>query len=259
MPKDRLKSPLHSLRIVVTRPRHLAVDLCERLQAAGAVALQAPCIEIVDATDKPHWAEQLGDLTRFCAVVFISRNAAIYAQKLWDKLAIPMPQDRVFAVGAKTAQHLQQLGVRHVIYPQHAAGSQALLADPAFADITQGNVLIVRGEGGSETLKDALQARGVRTTYAEVYRREVPSTPLVLKTIPDAIIAASTESLYNLHQIIDPTERPAILTAQLIVASDQAQKVAATLGFKRPAVKANSATDEDMFAALLAWAAQHQA
>ena len=252
-----MNDPLHMLCIVVTRPHHLAADLCQRLSAHGAVVLEAPCIEIVDATDKPGWPELLGDLQQFCAVVFISRNAAIYGCRLFATLGLSIPQDRVFAVGAKTAQQLSDLGVSHVLYPEHGVGSRALLAQPEFANITEGNVLIVRGEGGSETLKEALDERGVNTKYAEVYRRAMPEKPMSLGlppgVAPDAILAASTESLYNLQQIIDPSEHPIIHTAQTIVASNKAQKVAAKLGFQREAIRASSATDDDMIEALLRW------
>ena len=140
-------------------------------------------------------------------IIFISVNAVIYSEEYFSQLFIePL---KIFAVGPTTAKKLTDKGVKVDAYPLENASSQELLAIPECGELTDKKILIVRGKGGSETLKNSLKVMN-QVDYLEVYRRtpceiselHVESIERFMQT-PDGIITAnSVESLFNVVKLV---------------------------------------------------------
>jgi uroporphyrinogen-III synthase len=166
---------LHDFGVLITRPAGQAARLAQSLRAAGAAPLLFPTIEIAD-TDNPVAAKsQLASLANFNWAIFISANAVektfslMTPEKTW-------PQDlATAAIGAATAQALREHGVANVLMPKDGYDSEALLALAEFQSIQHSRIVIFRGQGGRETLRQTLTARGAEVIYCETYRRIKPS------------------------------------------------------------------------------------
>jgi uroporphyrinogen-III synthase len=118
-------------------------------------------------------------------------------------------------------------------------------------------IIIFRGEGGRDLLKDTLQQRGARVDYAEVYRRVRPvAEPAALvrdwaRGAIDAAVVTSNESLENLMALLGADGQRYLLATPLIVVSRRTQDLARKLGFRQSPRLAEAASDEAIVQALL--------
>jgi uroporphyrinogen-III synthase len=90
-----------------------------------------------------------------------------------------------------------------VISPQERHDSEALLQAPRLQAVRGENIIVFRGEGGREQLRQELEARGAKVSYAQCYRRVRPvADPAALLEAWDrgqvhAVSALSAETLEN--------------------------------------------------------------
>jgi uroporphyrinogen-III synthase len=250
--------PLAGRRIVVTRPRGQAAALARQIGEAGGEAILFPAIEIAPPADAGPARALLGRLEDFDFAVFISANAAERGLAL---LGRPWPASvRAAAVGPGTRRRLEECGVREVIAPEGRADSEALLALPAFASMAGRHVAIIRGEGGREVLREALQARGAAVEYAECYRRVRPQAdPASLlsdwgRGAVHAVTIGSAEALANLRAMLGGTGARLVADTPLFVPHPRVAEEARRLGVARAVVAGPG--DGEMLAALVAYFAQ---
>lgn len=251
--------------ILVTRPAHQADGLCALIEAAGGRALRFPVLEIRPATDASAVRSGLARLADYDLAVFVSANAVNCAL---DALAPrSWPADvPIAAVGAATARALQDRGLRVSHCPETGFTSEALLALPALRDMTGRRVLILRGDGGREQLRDTLTARGAQVDYLEVYRRAQAQTdpaPLFDQWRAGAVaavLASSTDSLEKLAAIVGTLGLPLLRATPLVVPNARTLERARALGLDGTVLVAADATDAAMVAALCAhFGAAHRA
>ena len=174
--------PLAGIRVLVTRPAHQAEPFCRRLEDAGAHVTRFPVIEIQPLDDPGASPAITGLLADASLAIFISRNAVEHGIKPLLAADRWPPQITVGAVGRSTGKALADLGHPPDLVPATGFNSEALLALPQLQRLQGSRVVIFRGEGGRETLAQALRARGATVSYAEVYRRVMPArdcAPLV--------------------------------------------------------------------------------
>ena len=185
-------------------------------------------------------------LDQYDDVFFISKNAVRFGVELLEAYWPQWPNHlRWFAVGRATAQALQDVGIS-AIYPERAS-SEDLLALKPLQRISNRASLIVRGQGGRETLKEGLQARGVKVDYLEAYQRVVVEYPPADFPDGDRVVALlySGEAIAHLQQTVGP----AALRYELIVPSERLQIMAKEMGFAKVEL-ANSQEDDAMLEVL---------
>jgi len=252
MPAD-----LQGLRVLVTRPQQQAAPLCAKLAQAGAVAVPFPTLEIVPVTEQDPDAASLRrcflNLDQYHAVLFVSANAARLAHAWIDHYWPQLPlRVHWLAVGQATAAALTQLGFN----ASGAAGgmdSEALLASPQLQRLEHTKILICRGEGGRELLRDTLVSRGATVDYAELYRRQRPPyraeeiESRIYDLLPSAMLVSSGEALTNLLTLTGGRQ---LLNIALVVPSQRVAEQAQAAGFKTVITAAN-ATDDAMITALV--------
>jgi uroporphyrinogen-III synthase len=215
--------PLAGLGIVITRPRKAAQSMAEELSAAGARPIVFPALEILDATDAQRLEAALATLPKSDVAIFVSANAVEKGLEAARRRGPWPARTRVAAVGELTAAALRQAGFPEVIVPATRFDSDALLERPELQSVGGSHILVFRGEGGRERLKEVLEARGARVTYAEVYRRARPDSdpaPLLAawgRGEVDVVGALSAETLENFIEMIGPEGRARLSATTLVV------------------------------------------
>jgi uroporphyrinogen-III synthase len=250
---------LSGVTVVVTRPAHQAETLCQSIEAAGGIAVRFPLLAILPSSDTAAAAAQLAQLERFHLAIFVSANAVTAALTMLASHPGWPPALAIAAVGQATARALTAHGL-HVAHVAPAPyNSEALLTLPALQSVQGQRVLIIRGEGGRETLAQTLRDRGAEVAYAECYRRAMPDTDTEVlyrvweSTRPSCLVVTSNEGLENLYQLVDEQHRADLLAAQLVVVSERAVTLARSLGFSKPPIVSSAASDEAIEAAIEAW------
>ena len=248
-----LLQPLTGLHVLVTRPAAQSEVLSNDLQAAGAQVTRWPALQIVPLNYAlPE--------TRYDLLIFVSANAVQHGQNLLTQ----QPQARLAAVGPTTAAALHTLGQRVDAVPEQGADSEALLAHPLLQPPPP-HILLVRGQGGRELLRDELRARGSQVTVLETYTRQMtqPDAAAVhalqqalQDELIDIVTATSVDVLHALHtQLGDCLLQPGLT---LLAGSARIAQAALDMGWPGEYVLARSPQDRDLLTALSLWHARQR-
>jgi len=244
-PATRLKG----LGVVLTRPKGAVVELERELATAGARVLHFPALEITPIGESAALDAALATLARQDMAIFVSANAVEMGLAALRERSIEWPKRvPVAAVGEMTAQALRNSGFPDVISPTERFDSDALLERPELQAVSGGNIIVFRGEGGRERLREVLESRGARVTYAECYRRSRPDTD------PAPLLAAwsrgevhvvgvlSGETLENFVEMIGPEGRSKLAATVLVVTHEAIARHADAKRFGRVLVSRPGAT-----------------
>ncbi|HXS51624.1 MAG TPA: uroporphyrinogen-III synthase [Usitatibacter sp.] len=166
---------LDGLGVIVTRPRPAAEALAAALAEEGARAFVFPSLAIEAAPLSQRSLEALGRLADCTLAIFISANAVEHGLAAARRAGPWPPRARVAAVGEATAAALRNSGFEAVISPRERHDSEALLALPELRAVKGENIIVFRGEGGREFLREGLESHGAHVAYVECYRRARPS------------------------------------------------------------------------------------
>lgn len=216
---------LQGMGIVITRPRPAAEALAAALSAVGARPFVFPALAIEDIPPTDALEAALARLPHAALAIFVSAHAvqkglaAAARHGAWPAAA------EVAAVGEATAQALRNSGFARVISPRERHDSDALAELPELqAECVSGqNVVIFRGEGGRERLRQLLEERGARVSYAECYRRVRPQAdpgPLLqswARGEVQAVSALSAETLENFVAMVGTEGASRLASAVLVV------------------------------------------
>ena len=197
-------------RLLLTRPADESAQLAATLAAQDVFSYSLPLLQIDALAESAEQRALILDLHRYCAVIVVSKPAARFGLALLDRYWPQPPQaPRWFAVGAATAQILQEYGLS-AMYPAQGDASEALLAMPelsAALTVHSPRVLIMRGEGGREFIAERLRGQGVTVDYLQLYRRNQPAYPptLLIEQLTaqrlNGISVSSGEGLAHLLQL----------------------------------------------------------
>ena len=170
--------PVFGRRVIVTRARESASELCRRLQELGARVVEVPTIRIEPpgdggaGLDRAASALASGD---YDWVVFTSARAV-------DALLSHVPDARRFsgvsiaAVGPATTDALSRYHLIPDVVPPAGRQDAAGIVDLMRAKGGSGRVLFPRAAEGRDTLVDGLTAQGLEVDLVEAYRT-VPAEP----------------------------------------------------------------------------------
>ncbi len=234
---------LAGLSVLVTRPREQADALCEAIEAARGRPVRLPAIEIEPPGDPERAAAVLAGADRVDLLIFVSANAA---RRAFDLLPEILPETvRIAAVGRATARALDELGLPPDLVPAERYDSEGLLALPELQRMAGRRVIIVRGEGGRETLRETLEARGARVDYAEVYRRrcarrDTTNLERNWSALAEVVVVTSVEVLDCLWGMLGNTGRRQLCDTPLVVLSRRIADHARQLGCRRVVVTARA-------------------
>lgn len=216
---------LDGLGIVVTRPLRAAEVLAAELEREGARAFVFPALAIEELPPSPRLEAALETLGHATLAVFVSAHAVEMGLAAARRHRPWPPGAQVAAVGEATARALRQAGFARVVSPHGRHDSEALvaLAELQPDRVAGRDVVIFRGEGGRERLREVLEQRGARVSYAECYRRVRPqAAPGALlqawaRGEIHAVSALSGETLENFVAMIGDEGAARLAQAVLVV------------------------------------------
>jgi uroporphyrinogen-III synthase len=218
--------------VLLTRPLSQVGNLQSLLEDSDLDYVLFPAFEInkIDAVVPNE---------TYNVIIFISVNAVIHSEEYFSQLFVePL---KIFSVGPTTAKKLTDKGVKVDAYPLENASSQELLEMPECGELTDKKILIVRGKGGSQTLKNSLKAMN-QVDYFEVYRRtpcevsrlHVESIEQFMQTPDGIVIANSVESLFNVVKLVKEIRSyhvDQLKSRTLVVLSERIKVQAQSIGF----------------------------
>ncbi|MFO1391827.1 MAG: uroporphyrinogen-III synthase [Agitococcus sp.] len=224
---------LTGLRIVNTRPEQRAVQLTQALEQQGATVFSLPLLETVALELSAVSKDCLLNLDRYHSVFVVSPTAADLGL---NALADFWPQWPVgiewLAIGQSTAQVLRSYLIEPIVPKQET--SEGLLQLPQLQQLAQGQrLLVLRGEGGRNLVRDSLQNRGINVDYVDLYRRQLPQCSvqqwqLIQQQTIDVVIISSGETLKQWQQLAGQQAQ----NIPILVISPRLVKLAHQQGFK---------------------------
>ena len=170
---------------------------------------------------------------------------------------------QIVTVGQGTARQLQQDFQRAAdLLPAEGYNSEALLATPLLQQVTNKRILILKGQGGRNLLADTLSDRGAKVSYANLYRRMIPteaeqqlSAVEKAKNI-DIIVFTSGEGIMNLLSLAGETSRTWLCSISWLVIHARLVEVARQAGCENEIIVSDGPGDEHIAQCLHQWARQ---
>ncbi len=234
--------PLAGRGIVITRPAGESQQLATLIRDAGGVPLSYPAMDILDAPDPAALEAVIDRLHEFDLAIFISPTAVHRAlPRILARRALPQTL-RCAAIGPGGVRALQQFAIRDVIAPDAGSArhdSESLLATRFLQNVGGMRVVIFRGDGGRELLRDALIARGASVETVSCYRRAAPSwdgAPLaqaMARGEVAAVIVTSSEGLRRFCDRVGATGTALLRDMPLVVPHPRIAAAARAMGMNR--------------------------
>ena len=156
--------PLFGKRILVTRARAQASDFADLLEANGAEVIQFPTIKI-----QPIEGVNIPSLNEYDWVIFTSVNAVeIFYERLREngKDARAFGESNICAVGAKTVEALNRIGIHPDFVPSHARGN-AIAAE--IGEVDGRKILLPRAKIATADLPNGLREKGAQVDDVPLY------------------------------------------------------------------------------------------
>ena len=218
-----MSASLAGLGVVVTRPASAAGPIATALEHQGARVWRFPSLAIEAVEPSAELAARLQRLPQFDLAVFVSANAVERGLAVARRFS-PWPAKlEAAAVGEATAQALRAAGIASVIAPPERHDSEGLLELARLQAVHGQHVIVFRGEGGREQIRETLQARGASVEYAECYRRvrpQVDAAPLraaLAKGEIHAVSVLSGETLENFVALVGRESAARLASVALVV------------------------------------------
>ena len=245
--------------VLVTRPAGQADALCSALEERGFRAHRQPLLELCPLPAlAPADHQQLLHLDQFAHVIFISGNAVRFGmeeiESQWPQLPVGL---NWYAIGSGTARLLGDYGIVPLT-PAREMTSEGLLQLPTLQQVSGEKVLIVKGEGGRETLRTALEARGAVVNELRCYRRICPNlapgelAERLVRWQIDLVQIGSGEALTNMLALLSQGESTNLRDIALLLPSRRVAREAEAMGFTNLVVAENAA-DAALLQALENW------
>ncbi len=200
---------LQGIRVLVTRPKERAHDLCFLLEDEGAAVLALPLLELLPPQDPRPFraaAEQLG---RFTWVAFASPSGvqalceAAREAGTWDSLY----RLKVAAVGPRTAYAAREHGL-HVSIEAEGTQSTGTRLVELLREVltTDDHVLLPGAQEGRREMREGLTDAGIPFTWVAAYRSAAPEWTDEAKAVlegahPDAVVLASPRACEALWEL----------------------------------------------------------
>lgn len=249
---------LSGLKILITRPINQAENLTNAIQTYGGIPICFPTLEIVATKNKNLLPLALKKVTAYDFVIFLSPNAVFKtAALIHDILPCWPTKTKIVAIGPGTVKALKQNSLPADYYPEGNFSSESLLMLPILQNPKQKKILILQGEKGRGYLDKELQKKGAHVTIVNSYKRQCPC--VTKESIPNPneiaiIICTSQTGLKNLVTLLTPYWKATLFIKPLLVISSRIADYAKKLGFVKPIIISDNASNEAILQALWIYA-----
>lgn len=255
--RDQLRwfdnKPLFGKRVLVTRARAQASEFADLLGANGAEVIQFPIIKI-----QPLENVDIPSPNAYDWVIFTSVNAV---EIFYERLRENGKDTRVFggtkicAVGPKTVEALNDIGIQPDFVPTHSRGSAIA---PEMENISGKKILLPRAKIATADLPNGLREKGAIVDDISLYdtlkvTSKDPNTieADLLKGKIDLVTFTSSSTVTNFLEMF-PAHAPTVLLADVKVAviGPTTQKTAIEYGIQVD-VMAKEASVESLVEAII--------
>ena len=247
---------LCGLRVLVPRPRPRGEQTADYLERLGAEVEYVPTLEIRCVADFDGESKSLLHQGKADLVVFVSVNAVqclgAVAKGFGNLLG---PHTMVAAMGSATAAACVERGIDVSFTPKESVDSEGLIRALNGGDWSGRKVVIVRGRGGREKLREHLEGQGARVDYLEVYDRvpvAAPSDDQIDQWCDagfDAMVISSVAVLDSVLTYFGQRAERLLGRCHLVCPSDRVGNSCRNLGFNHVLV-AEGPGDDDIARAL---------
>ncbi|MFN6970832.1 MAG: uroporphyrinogen-III synthase [Rheinheimera sp.] len=242
--------PATDFGVLITRPAGKADNLLAGLDERAISYIYQPLIttQLMPLRNRDHQHLQHAEL-----IIFVSVSAVTCLEQQFDLKSLTQP---LLAVGATTASALERSCGHPVVAPADQR-SEGVLALPQLQAVAGRDIVIVRGNGGRELIKQGLLARGAKVTYVQSYKR-VP-LPLDGQRLSDqwrvqqiqCIVVTSNEILSLLLTSLPDVALPWLQQRQWIMVSQRMAETAIAMGIPAANISlAASANDQALLDAI---------
>jgi uroporphyrinogen III methyltransferase/synthase len=232
--------PLLGKKIVVTRARHQASELVDRLCQLGAECLECPTISIGPPKSWDPLDAAIADLPAFDWLVFTSVNGVrFFFERLFDKGkdVRALGHLRTAVIGPATREKLAAFGLNSDIVPQTYRAESVIEAFSG-EQIDGSRILLPRAAEARSILPEELTKMGAVVTDVHVYETGLaPESAEVLRKHlgsgdVDMVTFTSSSTVKNFTSLLPPEQLP-LLMKDVAVASigPITSETASSLGF----------------------------
>jgi uroporphyrinogen-III synthase len=168
------------IALISTRPQKTNVQLSDELKNSEIKLLSFPLTEIHRLNNYQIFDGVIENIKTYQHIIFISTNAVHFFLERVKKLSLQIPKNLIFSsIGPTTKLLLQKKLSVDVHFPIKTFDSEHLLKEKIYNNVEGQKILIIRGEGGRETLKNALEEKGGIVNYGECYVRKYVDIDLI--------------------------------------------------------------------------------
>ena len=200
------QTPLAGRKILVTRARHQAGQLSEKLRTLGAEVIEIPAIEIVPPNSYQPLDAALSNLSQYSWLIVTSANGAGAVRARLAELRLEISRLahlQIAAVGSATAHALTEIGLTVAVTPKEYVAES--LVEALGERVRRQRVLLARAAVARDVIPDALRARGAHLDVVDAYRTVIPADSVTaVRTIfaeggyaPDAATFTSSSTVTN--------------------------------------------------------------
>lgn len=253
------RRPLFGQTFVVTRGRHQASQLSDRLRELGGGVIEVPTIKFEPPSDRTIIVDALLELNSYDWLVFTSPNGVTAFFDLFFKQFHDMRDiggARIAAIGPATANKLKELHLQVDLMPDEALAASIAEAFAGFETIENLKMCLLRAEVANPELPRALEALGAIVDDVPCYRTVIETDDRtgaarhLLESGADWILFTSSSTVENFHARFP---LPALLEKfprmKLASIGPETSGAISTLGLT-PAVEAKVHTIEGLIAAI---------
>jgi uroporphyrinogen-III synthase len=156
------------------------LQLSDELKKSEINLLSFPLTEIHPLNNYQIFDGVIKNIKTYQHIIFISTNAVHFFLERVKKLSLQIPKNLIFSsIGPTTKLLLQKKLSVDVHFPIKTFDSEHLLKEKIYNNVEGQKILIIRGEGGRETLKNALEEKGGIVNYGECYVRKYVDIDLI--------------------------------------------------------------------------------
>ena len=168
------------IALISTRPQKTNLQLSDELKKSEIKLLSFPLTEIHPLNNYQIFDEVIKNIKTYQHIIFISTNAVHFFLERVKKLSLQIPKNLIFSsIGPTTKLLLQKKLSVDVHFPIKTFDSEHLLKEKIYNNVEGQKILIIRGKGGRETLKNALEEKGGIVNYGECYVRKYVDIDLI--------------------------------------------------------------------------------
>jgi uroporphyrinogen III methyltransferase / synthase len=205
------RRPLFGKSIIVTRAREQASDFKAKLETLGAHCIEFPTIEIAPPASWEPLDSAITRLEEYDWTIFTSVNGVrFFMDRLWNagKDARALNGLRIAAIGPKTAEALEQRGLRPDLVPKEYR-AESILEGLADEDIKGRRFLMPRALVARDILPGTLRERGAIVDVVPTYETVLPKgkSGTILERFQagtiDCVTFTSSSTVSNFFSLFD--------------------------------------------------------